>query len=195
MDMPLSTLAEEPSPGVVGDETSKSRALACLLEYARDARVALPVHAGVELVEKPRVISVPGMPNFALGLMAWQGRHLPLIDLSRYLQDGATEAPTPFSHVLVVAYQPDPGQPLAYGALCAPFLIRLVEVNDSQQCPLPVGNERWSAIALSCFEYQGKAVPVIDTARIFLKKFVASPISSLQSKGVCNVGSELSGNA
>lgn len=167
MDMQLPALVEDPSTGEIGEETPAPRALACLLEYARGAFVALPVHAGVELVEQPRVVAVPGMPHFALGLMAWQGRRLPLIDLGRHLEEGGAPAPVPFSHVLVVAFQTAAGQPLTYGALCAPFLVRMIEVTDSQQCPLPVSNERWPQIATSCFQYQGQPVPVLETARVF----------------------------
>ncbi|MDP3702195.1 MAG: chemotaxis protein CheW [Hylemonella sp.] len=167
MDMQLPALVEDPSSGEIGEETPAPRALACLLEYARGTCVALPVHAGVELVEQPRVVAVPGMPHFARGLIAWQGRQLPLIDLGRHLEEGGSPAPVPFSHVLVVAFQTAPGQALDYGALCAPFLVRMIEVTDSQQCPLPVGSERWARMAASCFRYQGQPVPVLETARVF----------------------------
>lgn len=144
-------------------------ALACVLAYAPGAQIALPIHAGVELVEQPRVVPVPGMPHFCLGLLAWQGRQLPLIDFQAYLQaPGDAAAPTTvYSHVLVVAYQSARGQPIEYGALCAPYLVRMMEVVDQQLCQLPSGHAAWTNLAISCFEHQGQAIPVLDPARIF----------------------------
>lgn len=168
MDLQLPALVED--HGHAGAPAPQAAtALACMLEYAPGAQIALPIHAGVELVEQPRVVPVPGMPHFCLGLLAWQGRQLPLIDFQAYLQaPGDAAAPTTvYSHVLVVAYQTARGQPIEYGALCAPFLIRMIEVADNQQCPLPAQQPRWTDIAISCLMSQGQAVPVLDPARVF----------------------------
>jgi len=165
MQLPVMT-EDLPRDEVLADR--QAMALACLLPYAANAHIALPVHAGVELVEQPQVVPVPGMPHFCRGLVAWQGRQLPLIDLQAYLhQPAAAPVATPYSHVLVVAYQGAPGQPIEYGALCAPLLVRMIEVTDSQQCPLPAGQDCWTNITLSCFMHQGQAIPVLDPARIF----------------------------
>lgn len=151
-------------------------ALACLLSYATNAHVALPVHAGVELVEQPRLVPVPGMPHFCRGLLAWQGRWLPLVDFQAYLEprEAAQPAPVP-AHVLIVAYQVARGYPIEYGALCAPYLLRMIEVADSQQCALPVGDARWTGIAISCLMHQGQAIPVLDPARIFHRPDSSGP--------------------
>lgn len=177
-----------------GPATSEPSALACLLEYAPDSRVALPIHAGVELVEHPRVVPVPGMPPFALGLMAWQGKQLPLIDLRCYLGEEGGGEPGAFSHVLVVAYQTSAGRPLEYGALCAPFLVRMAEVTDRQQCPLPDDRPSWRAVSISCFSYQGHAVPVLEPSRVFVNNRSQSRLTTVHIKGGHNHGSELSGD-
>ena len=70
--------SDEPAPNV-------PRATAYLLEYSPGHCVAFAPHTGVELVERPRVVAVPGAPYFCLGLMAWQGRQLPLLDLAQYI--------------------------------------------------------------------------------------------------------------
>lgn len=162
--LPEPPAAHLPSGAAAATDT----ALACVLEYAAGRQIALPIHAGVELVEQPRVVPVPGMPHFCLGLVAWQGRQLPLIDLQAYLQGPEDAQATPhYSHVLVVAYQTARGRPIEYGALCAPFLIRMIEVAGNQQCALPPGQTRWTAIAISCLMHQGQAIPVLDPACIF----------------------------
>lgn len=176
MDPQLPVLSED--PGRVAENTPRqTSALACLLAYAPQAYVALPVHAGVELVEQPRVVAVPGMPPFCRGLVAWQGRQLPLIDLQAYLHGPHAAPAAPYSHVLVVAYQTARNQPIEYGALCAPFLLRMQEVADSQQCQLPDEPACWARVAISCFLYQGQAIPVLDPASIFTRPATAGTIS------------------
>lgn len=169
MDLRPPLLVDDALPGEAGSDPP---ALACVLEYAADSFIALPVHAGVELVESPRLVPVPGMAHFCRGLVAWRGRQLPLIDLQAYLWGMDSPASPPFSHVLMVAYQVAPGAAIEYGAFCAPFLIRMVEVVDSDQCPLPGGEARWDGIAISCFLHQGRVIPVLEPSRIF-----TSPVS------------------
>jgi chemotaxis signal transduction protein len=167
MDMQTTNIVDD---RLSSDESvaAAPRATAYLLEYVTGRYVAFPPYAGVELVEEPRVVPVPGMPYFCLGLMSWQGRQLPLLDLSRLLS-GSSNAPdkSVIGHVLVVAYQRAPDQPLEYGAVNAPFLINIVGVVDSQQCDLPADVEALPRISLSCFEYEDHAVPILDGARLF----------------------------
>lgn len=166
MDIQLPALVDEV---LIAEAGREAPALACVLEYALGSFIALPVHAGVELVESPRLVPVPGMAHFCRGLVAWQGRQLPLIDLQAYLGGADAPAAFPFSHVLVVAYQVAPGVAIDYGAFCAPFLIRMVEVVDSDQCPLPLGQACWDSVAISCFLHQGRAIPVLDPSCIFTR--------------------------
>lgn len=164
MEMQLQSLPEVQLPAAT---IAENKALACVLEYAAGAFVALPIHAGVELVERPRFLPVPGMPGHALGLMAWQGRQLPLIDLASYLRGDAAPAPEQIGHVLVTAYQTARGEPIEYGAVNAPFLVRMVEVGNSQACPLPAYLADRTDVAVACFRYQDQEVAVLDLARIF----------------------------
>ena len=148
--------------------TPHARAAARLLEYQRDRFVAFAAHATVELIENPPLIPVPGAPYYCRGLMAWQGQHIPLIDLQTLLRAYPTEllAKAPV-HVLVVAFQRAPYAPLEYGALCAPSLVRMVQVTDDQACALPQDSDLWHWIAASCFSYVGHAVPILDVAKLF----------------------------
>lgn len=145
----------------------EARAPARLLEYRRGCFVAFPAHATIGLIDNPQVVTVPGAPYYCLGLMPWQGRQLPLIDLNTLLRAYPDANPPPSGHVLVLAYQVAPREPLQYGAVCAPWLVRMVGVTDSQQCDLPVDSDLWPWISLSCFDYEGHAVPVLDTSRVF----------------------------
>jgi chemotaxis signal transduction protein len=143
------------------------RAPAHLLEYKRGRCVAFAAHATIELIECPPVVPVPGAPYYCRGLIAWQGRQLPLLDLYTLLSAYPDSLAPAHGHVLVMAYQRAPRQPLEYGALCAPSLVRLVEAADSHQCPLPNDSDLWPWIAMSCFRHEDQPVPVLDTARLF----------------------------
>lgn len=145
------------------------RAKAYILEYGQGGLVAFPAHTGVELVDQPRYVVVPGMPYFCQGLMAWQGRRIPLLDLNKFLRGPEAQRTSSVGHVLILAYQSAAGQALEYGAVLAPALIQMIDVIDSQQCALPADIAVLSGISLSCFEYEGRPVPVLDTARIFCK--------------------------
>ena len=148
-------------------DASLIRAAARLLEYRAGAFVAFAPHATVTLVEEPRVAAVPGAPYYALGLMQWQGGWIPLIDLNALVR-GYPEADLAVPrHVLVLAWQPVPGAPLEHGAVCARLLVRMIEVEDAQACELPADSDLWPWIAMSCFEHEGRSVPIRDTAKLF----------------------------
>lgn len=164
MELQLQSLPEE-QPSVAA--AIEIKALACVLEYAAGAFVALPIHAGVELVEGPCFVPVPGMPEYALGLMPWQGRQLPLIDLASYLRGDPVQQQEQAAHVLVTAYQTARGESIEYGAVRAPFLVRMIEVGNSQACSLPAHLAARPDVAVSCFRYQDQEVAVLDLARIF----------------------------
>lgn len=156
-------IAPLPEPG----EADEPRAPARLLEYKWGAFVAFPAHTTIALIDNPPVVTVPGAPYYCLGLIEWQGRRLPLVDLNALLRAYPDGEPATGGHVLVLAYQSAPGAALEYGAVCARLLVRMVEVADSQRCELPRDSDLWPWIALSCFEHEGHAVPVLDTRRLF----------------------------
>jgi hypothetical protein len=144
------------------------RAPARLLEYARGRFVALPTHTTLELLEHPAILAVPGGAYYGYGLLAWQGQQIPVLNFDALLRAyaGAIPAAAP-RYALVIAYQQVPRGPVRHGALGLAALPRTVEVGDETGCELPEDGDLWSVLALSCFQYEGQAVPIIDTARLF----------------------------
>lgn len=165
MELPL-TAADLASAALSVD--AGPRALARLIEYAPGRRVALPPHTTIELLENPAVLPVPGAAYYACGLLAWQGRLLPLLDLQALLRAhlGANRTAAP-RYALVLAYQRGPRQPVEHGAISLAVLPQTVAVGDEASCELPADSDLWQLLALSCFQHEGDAVPILDTAKLF----------------------------
>jgi chemotaxis signal transduction protein len=147
--------------------TIRTTAPAWLLEYADGQFVAFGLHTTLALVEKPSFIHVPGAPRHALGLMDWNARRIPLLDLDRLNGCGAQPGRAAPSHALVLAWH-RPGLAKAeFGAVAAARLVTMIEVRDAQQCPVPADAGFLSEAADAWFEHRGQRVAVIDTARLF----------------------------
>jgi hypothetical protein len=143
------------------------KAPARLLEFDRGRHVALPVHTTIELIERPEIVTVPGAAYYALGMLAWQGQHLAVVDLCTLLNAHRKDGAQRPRHVLVVAYQPAPRQPVQHAAIATVSLPQTLQVGNGTQCPLPEDSDLWPLIAVSCFEHLGVRVPIIDTSRLF----------------------------
>lgn len=154
-------------PDTAARAGGSATATARLLEYAPGRAVALAPHATIELLEAAPVLHVPGAPAHALGLIRWQGRRIPLLDLGVMLGALPACAEAAPAHVLVVAWQAAPREPVDFGALMAPRLLHSVAVDDTRACALPDDGAPWAAIAQACFTHEGRPVPVLDLARVF----------------------------
>jgi hypothetical protein len=167
MDIELPLTAAKLAPAALPVDAGP-RAVARLVEYAPGRQIALPPHTTIELLENPAVVTVPGAAYYACGLLAWQNRLLPLIDLHALLRayPGANSAVAP-RYALVLAYQRVPRQPVEYGAISLAVLPQTVTVSDEAQCELFTDSDLWPLLALSCFKHEGRTVPILDTAKLF----------------------------
>ena len=169
MDIDIRPIAAIP-PGDTKENRPRAphlRAPARLIEYARQRYVALTPHATIELLDNPSLAHVPGSAYYLRGLLKWQGRWIPAIDLHTLLRAYANYVPVQLPYVLVVAYLAASRRGLQYGALALPALPRMIDVRDDSQCALPTDSDLWPLIALSCFRHGGGAVPIVDCGRIF----------------------------
>ncbi len=139
-----------------------------LIAYRPGRHIALPPHTTHALITDPAVVGVPGAAHYAYGLMTWQGARLPLLDLEALVHPAAAAGlPAAPRYALVLAYQAVPRGPVAFGAIGVSELPQTIAVGDEAQCELPSDSDLWPRISLSCFRYQGQAVPILDTARLF----------------------------
>jgi chemotaxis signal transduction protein len=147
-------------------ETPQTFAPARLLAYSREAAAAFPEHCAVALIEAPVVFDVPGAPAHCAGLIEWAGELVPLIDLNALAEGSRAGAAGVPSHVLVVAWQPAPREEVRYGAVYAPALVTAIRVSDDQECDRSE-EHALASVAAAFFENDGRAVPIVDTRRLF----------------------------
>jgi hypothetical protein len=159
--------ASDPLDGDDAGDAPAMRAPARLLEFDRNRHVALPVHATLEVIEQPEIVRVPGAAYYMLGMLRWNGRQLPVLDLCTLLNAHAKAGAPRLRHALIVAYQTAPRQPIEHAAIATASLPQTVQVGDDAQCPLPDDGDLWPLISISCFQHQGQRVPVVDIGRLF----------------------------
>lgn len=159
-----------------GRDESGSQAPARLIEYAPGRHAALPPHTTLELIERPAFVAVPGAAAHAYGLLAWQGRWLPSVDIEALVEmpSGAQPRLAP-CYALVLAYQRFPRWPVEHGAIGLAALPKTVMVSNAAQCELPTDSSQWLRFALSCFRHGGRAVPILDTAKLFGYRKTCAP--------------------
>ena len=154
-------------PAVIESQAAPA-VVARLVEYAPGRFIALPPHTTLEVVENPQPVAVPGGAYYGHGLLAWQERRIPLVNLLALLKahtaPGAMALPR---YALVVAYQVAPGQPVLHGAIAMAQLPEAVMVKDDAGCPLPADSDLWPLVCLSCFMHEGQPVPIVDTGKLF----------------------------
>jgi chemotaxis signal transduction protein len=131
-------------------------------------RVAAGGHQVVEYLLSPETVNLPLTPAHCRGVMIWREQMIPVVDLAPLLPGGEARVHG-WRRAVVLAYQPAPGEPLRYGALlvrAAPFE---VFADDGMACPLPGEPEVFRHFACSCFAHDNKAIPILDTARLFAR--------------------------
>ena len=102
MDVDIRPIAAIP-PGDMTESRSRAphvRAPARLIVYARQRYVALAPHATIELLDNPSLAHVPGSAYYLRGLLKWQGRWIPAIDLHTLLRAYANYVPVRLPYVL-----------------------------------------------------------------------------------------------
>jgi chemotaxis signal transduction protein len=144
------------------------RVTALLADYTRGRAVAFAPHATLELIERPVITPVPGAAYYAHGLLRWQTRFVPVIDLHTLLRAHADAALKPPRYALILAWQRAAGAPLEHAAIGLAAPPRRLEVGaHTMASPLPNDSDLWPLIAHSCLRDGKQLIPIIDTSRLF----------------------------
>lgn len=140
-----------------------SHANAWILDFGMGYRAAVGARELLHLVDVPSFFSVPCTPIYCHRVLFWQGKLLPLMDVAARLEAEPQDA----SFVAVVGYQQQRGEYPQFGALQLASPPVKVAVSDEQACQLPEEARVWDGLAVSCFEFQGSAIPVLNINRLF----------------------------
>lgn len=141
-----------------------SGANAWLLDIGEGKRVAIGPRELVQIIDGKDSFDVPLTPPHVREVIFWQDRVVPVMQLpvrlGRKPCDGNILA-------LVAYYDGDARKTAMLGAihLAAPPV--RVYVDDQQAVSLEDEDPVWRDLAISCFEQQGQAVPVLHLGRLF----------------------------
>jgi len=140
-----------------------SRMNGWVLDLGMGYRAAVGGRELLHLIDVPATFGVPCTPSYCRSVIFWQERLLPVMDIAARLGGSPQEA----KFIAVVGYQQSRGDYPQFAALLLAATPLQVTVSDEQACMLPDTATAWDELAISCFDYQGDAVPVLDLKRIF----------------------------
>ena len=140
-----------------------SRTNAWILDLGMGYKAALGWRELLHFIDIPITFAVPCTPLYCHNVLFWQGQLLPVMDVASRLGGTAQKA----QFIAVVGYQQKRGEYPQFGALQLASLPAQVAVSDEQACKLPEKSQGWDELAISCFDYRGDAVPVLDLNRLF----------------------------
>lgn len=123
---------------------------------------AIGLHEVIEVVTEGEVVPVPMAPPYCHELLQWRDQWIPVFDLAAWCGQQSQPA-KPF--FVIVGYPADSGG-IRYGCMRVPEFPKIVELSDQQACGLP-GDGGWERIAISCFEGEGRVVPILSLRRVF----------------------------
>ncbi|OUS14859.1 hypothetical protein A9Q88_13800 [Gammaproteobacteria bacterium 50_400_T64] len=148
----ISTSAEDTSP-------------AWLLDISGGLTVAVAAQDVIYVFPQvPQVVPVPQTPDHVTGVLVWQQRLVPAIDLGMYLDLKQTANDEIQAEVMVLVALA--GSKL--GALVLRQIPERVDVADSRQCDLPPVLHGWDCLAPSCFMHEVRGVvPILDLNTVF----------------------------
>lgn len=126
----------------------------------RPVRFGLSVTQLAEVLDAQPILGVPGAADFVLGLLAWRGQPVPVIDLDRRVRaDGGGDLP---SGRILVAATPARDELVAFPVQAAIRTVRLPVAHLPCERELPL-DRRFS---LGAFELKNETVSVLDLDRV-----------------------------
>lgn len=122
-----------------------------------------------EYLTEATVKEVPLSPDYCPGIMPWRGRLLPVVYFDRIFDP---DLPKVQNHIMVLAYQQQPGEPIRHLAVVvgrSPYRIIVTE-QESEALPELYDETEYRPLVLSVFSHNETAIPVIDV------NYLASPV-------------------
>ncbi len=147
---------------------------AWLLDLGHGRLAAVGEREQVHLQHEPVLHRVPATLPHAKEIVLWDNRCLPVIDIGVRVDGRASRGAGAL--VGVYAYQAAGETKVQFGALSLANPPRRVVLNDPVAAALPQPRAGWRDVAISCFEHEGVAIPVLDLTKVF-----AAPVAQAKA--------------
>ena len=143
-------------------------------------RLAVGAPCVVEYLLSPPTHLLPRMPAHCLGVLVWQERLIPILDLAPVFSERPIPRERSAARAVVLAYQESPGKPLSYGAVVVRSAPVEVWASDHMARSLPE-HSALRKLSRSCFAHGEELIPVLDTKRLFATS-LADPVEPVETK-------------
>lgn len=141
----------------------EERSNAWLLDFGHKQRAAVGMRVLLQIIDQPSLHPVPCTPAHCRNIYSWQGRLMPVVDMAVLLGQEPQE-----QRLLAIAgYQEGPGETPRLGALLLSAPPAPLLVGNDKACEPPDLSGNWRKFAISCFNHQDNAVPVLHLGRVF----------------------------
>jgi chemotaxis signal transduction protein len=153
-------------------DKEKTTSRAWLLDFGKGLRAAVGAHEMSQVLLSVTLHDVPCTPAYASEVFVFQEMILPVLDVYTLIRGQRDESTAHLSaHIVgLILYQLDPDDPAHYGGLRLTTLPVNLFVEDEQFCNLPEALRFWKPVAISCFNLNDNAIPIIDLGRLFSGK-------------------------
>ncbi len=140
---------------------------AWLLNLGNSLAAAVGEFELIHVLLDPPLFQVPLCPPHCNRVLLWEGRLLPVMDLSRRLSERDGE---PHRYAGILAWWEGQKREVRYGALLLAVPPSRIQVRDEESCPLPPQPSAWRSCSLACFLYGDRPVPILDVSGIFSRR-------------------------
>jgi chemotaxis signal transduction protein len=145
---------------------------AWVLNFGAGVHAAVAFHEMSQVLLAPELHYVPKTPPHCNHVLIMRYRTLPVMNLANLFAPIAAPAQINQSNsedngiVGIAVYQAKPEAPLSYVGLHLESLPQATFVDDEDACELPE-NPLWEHIAVSCFYFEGRRIPLLDLTTLF----------------------------
>lgn len=143
---------------------------AWVLNFGAGVQAAVAYHEMSQILLSPDLFPVPMAPSYCNHVLILRNRLLPVINMSRLLAPIARPDQVHEDEeddiVGIAVYQTAPNTPLHSVAMHLIELPQSIVVTDEMACE-PPSNPLWELFSIACFEYEDRAVPLLDLAVLF----------------------------
>jgi hypothetical protein len=149
------------------EETKTSRAW--LLDFGGGLQAACGHHEMWQVLISPTLFEIPCTAFYCDKVLIFQDDILPVLDVVSLFEHKVIQIPNQI--VGIAIYQQDPSDPIRYAGLRLAEMPLGIRVSDEQMCDLPIDQPFQQPLAISCFSYENKKIPIIDFAYLFSEEF------------------------